>query len=348
MAGIRQTLSRGIQEDDVWGAADVLLHEGLRPTIERVRQKIGRGSPNTVSPMLERWFASLGQRLAGGPVPAAGNDADGVPVSVRNATRLLWETARREAEQVQRQEMDAAHAELRASEETLQSDKTELVQREAAFEQARASLDVALSSSQQAREALERQLAEQVAEGQRLRTTSEHEIARLNALLLEAGASKEELRQEHAAALAAREKDLRDAEARHAAQEKRMLADVDRARQAVKQVEGELAREQQRRVRGEETAAQLLDAERQALGDAQQSAQQTERALRDQLAAQGIALAQAQSQGAALQQRMDDIKRRSGEEKEAHDATRALLAHALTAVRKPRGVRKPSPGAGKA
>jgi transcriptional regulator with AAA-type ATPase domain len=42
----------------------VLLHEGPRPTIERVRQKIGRGSPNTVSPMLERWFASLGQRLA--------------------------------------------------------------------------------------------------------------------------------------------------------------------------------------------------------------------------------------------------------------------------------------------
>jgi hypothetical protein len=38
----------------------VLLAEGLRPTIERVRQKIGRGSPNTVSPMLERGFASLG------------------------------------------------------------------------------------------------------------------------------------------------------------------------------------------------------------------------------------------------------------------------------------------------
>jgi hypothetical protein len=27
MAEIRQTLSRGIQEDDVWAAADVLLHE---------------------------------------------------------------------------------------------------------------------------------------------------------------------------------------------------------------------------------------------------------------------------------------------------------------------------------
>ena len=51
MTGIPQARVRGIQEDDVWGAADALLAEGLRPTIERVRQKIGRGSPNTVSPL---------------------------------------------------------------------------------------------------------------------------------------------------------------------------------------------------------------------------------------------------------------------------------------------------------
>jgi hypothetical protein len=344
MAEIRQTLSRGIQEDDVWGAADLLLHEGLRPTIERVRQKIGRGSPNTVSPMLERWFASLGQRLAGGTVPAAGNDADGVPVSVRNATRLLWETARREAEQVQRQEVDAARAQLRESEEALHHGQAELAQREAAFEQARASLDAALASSQQARESLERQLVDQAADASRLRISTEQDIARLNALLLEANASKDQLRREHAAALATRERDLRDAEARHAAQEKRMLADVDRARQAAKQLEADLTKEEQRRLRGEEAAVQVLDAERQALRNTQQSAQQTERALRDQLAAQGIALAQAQSQGAALQQRMDDIERRSGEEKKAHDATRALLAGALVAVRKTQGPRKPSAG----
>lgn len=73
-------------------------------------------------------------------------------------------------------------------------------------------------------------------------------------------------------------------------------------------------------MRGEEAADQLLDAERQALREAQQSAQQTERALRDQLAAQGIALAQTQSQGAALQQRVDDLQQRFTEEKKSHDA----------------------------
>ena len=64
---------RGIQEAQVWEAADVLLHEGLRPTIERVRQKIGSGSPNTVSPMLERWFATLGKRLEGPSASVANN-----------------------------------------------------------------------------------------------------------------------------------------------------------------------------------------------------------------------------------------------------------------------------------
>src|SRR4030095_17010650 len=135
--------SRGIRPQDVFDAADRLLAEGLRPTIERVRQKIGRGSPNTVSPMLERWFASLGAWLAGGALApgghAASNDADGAPVGVRNATRVLWETARREAEEVQRQETEGARAQLQEAQETLRLGQAGLTQREAAFAQERAS-----------------------------------------------------------------------------------------------------------------------------------------------------------------------------------------------------------------
>jgi len=346
MNEIRQTLSRGIQEDDVWGAADLLLHEGLRPTIERVRQKIGRGSPNTVSPMLERWFASLGQRLAGGANQsanlAAGNDADGVPVSVRNATRLLWETARREAEQIQRQEMEAARAELRESEEALHSDQAELAQREAAFEQARGSLDAALASSKQARETLERQLAAHAIEASAQRREMQDEIGRLNGLLQAAHAGKELLRQEQAGALAAKDRDLREAEERHDSQEKRMLAEVDRARQTAKQLELALAKEQQQRMRSEEAAAQTLEAGRRNLRETQQAAQQVERELRDQLASQATDLAQVQSQGSALQQRLDDIQRQFGEEKTSHAETRALLSGALEAVRKMGGPRKPA------
>ena len=98
MNQIAEVRVRGIQEADVFGAADALLAEGKRPTIERVRLKIGRGSPNTVSPMLERWFATLSERLVSIQAVSArqaGNDPDGMPAGVRNAAKLLWETARR-------------------------------------------------------------------------------------------------------------------------------------------------------------------------------------------------------------------------------------------------------------
>ena len=49
---------RGVQQVDVNAAADELLIDQLKPTIERVRMKLGRGSPNTVGPMLDVWFSS--------------------------------------------------------------------------------------------------------------------------------------------------------------------------------------------------------------------------------------------------------------------------------------------------
>ncbi|MEJ8852519.1 DNA-binding protein [Variovorax rhizosphaerae] len=343
MAEIQQ-FRRGIQEEDVCRAADALLAEGLRPTIERVRLKIGRGSPNTVSPMLEKWFGSLSQRIAGGTNPsanlAAGNDADGVPVSVRNATRLLWETARREAEDVQRQELEGVRASLEEAANVLAVDRADLAQREAAFEQARVSLDAALASSQQARETLERQLAEQTAETARLRATFEQEIARLNALLQQSHASKEVLRQEQAAALAERDKDVKAERERHVALERHSHEEVDRARQTSKQLEAALAREQQQRIRSEEAAAQTLEAGRRMLRETQQAAQQVERELRDQLTRQASLLAQSQSEGAARAQRLDDLERQLGEEKKSHEDTRALLAAALVDTRKPTKARR--------
>lgn len=334
MAEIRQTMSRGIQEDDVWGAADLLLHEGLRPTIERVRQKIGRGSPNTVSPMLERWFASLGQRLVGGANPsanlAAGNDADGVPVSVRNATRLLWETARREAEEVQRGELESVRSELQERGNSLVEAQAALAQREEAFAHARVSLDSALASSQQARETLERQLKEHALEAQRVRIGLEDDVKRLTTLLSQAGETQERMRREHAEAMAARDQDLRQAEERHAVQERRMLAEVDRARQAAKALETELAREQQRRVKSEEAAAKRLEGELEKLHQVQEAARQAEAALREQLAAQGIELAQARTQAEALAANVKTLEGRIDDEKASHEQTRRMLAEALS------------------
>lgn len=83
-------MARGITEQEVWQACDALLLEGARPTIERVRQKIGRGSPNTVSPMLETWFKSLGSRIAD---PGAFSAPPEIPDPVLQAAKHFWEAA---------------------------------------------------------------------------------------------------------------------------------------------------------------------------------------------------------------------------------------------------------------
>jgi chromosome segregation ATPase len=263
----------------------------------------------------------------------AGNDPDGMPVGVRNAARLLWETARREAEEVQRGELESVRAELQAREEALAEAQGALAQREEAFAQARVSLDSALASSQQAREALEHQIKEHAIEAHRVRTELDDEIKRLSALLSQAADRQEQIRREHVEAMAAKDQDLREAEERHASQERRMLAEVDRAWQSSKQLEVGLAKEQQRRIQSEEAAAQTLEAGRRLLRETQHAAQQVERELRDRLAEQAALLAQAQSQGLALKQRLEDLERQLGEERKSHENTRELLAGALSAVR---------------
>lgn len=108
-------MSRGITETDVWNACDVLLLEGARPTIERVRQKIGRGSPNTVGPCLDTWFKHLGGRIKDPGVFAAPPD---VPEPIQQAARHVWEMAldetRRDFDLRLQQAMAAAVAQVQA------------------------------------------------------------------------------------------------------------------------------------------------------------------------------------------------------------------------------------------
>lgn len=332
MMEFNEARGRGIQEVDVFTAADALLAEGKRPTIERVRLKIGRGSPNTVSPMLERWFATLGARVVGVKPAAgkpAGNDSDGMPTSVRNAARLLWETARREAEEVQRAALASAQADLQGREEALVDAQSALARREEAFAQARASLDAALASSQQARETLERQLEEHAVETQRVRAGLEEEMKRLTALLAQATGVQERMRREHTEIASAKDQDLRQAIDRHAGQEKHLLAEVDRARQTVRALESELAKEQQRSIKFQEAAAKRLETELGQQARLRDAARDAEARLRDQLAAQAVELAQARANATSAAAEIAAIKLRVDEERASHSATRDLLATAL-------------------
>lgn len=56
-------MARGITESDVHTAADELVADGDRPTVERIRAHLGTGSPNTVTRWLDTWWKNLGIRL---------------------------------------------------------------------------------------------------------------------------------------------------------------------------------------------------------------------------------------------------------------------------------------------
>ncbi|MDM0030458.1 DNA-binding protein [Variovorax saccharolyticus] len=256
---------RGIQEAQVWEAADALLHEGLRPTIERVRQKIGSGSPNTVSPMLERWFATLGRRLDGHGANLADGEAHQVPLAIIQAAKVFWDAARREADQVQVQKTEAARREIELQREALAQKESELTQRETSFEQARVALDEALASSRQAVTAMEAQMHTQQQESVRLLSYAEAEVRRLRKAFDEAVASKDALRENAAMELGAAQRDAREAEQRHVAHERRLLADVDRERVAARQAAADLTKEQKARAADHEAARSAQAAAEQAL-----------------------------------------------------------------------------------
>jgi hypothetical protein len=90
--------ARGITASDVERAADALLREGHRPTIDKIREKIGRGSPNTINPLLDAWWKRLASRLDAGPAAF-----HRLPESVAHVAEALWMQAldegRRRAQQ---------------------------------------------------------------------------------------------------------------------------------------------------------------------------------------------------------------------------------------------------------
>lgn len=95
---------RGITQSDVSHAADSLLRAGERPTIDKVRARIGKGSPNTINPMLDAWWKILSSRLDSGPAAL-----HRLPESVAHIAEALWMQALEEGRR-------RAHQELKTSE----------------------------------------------------------------------------------------------------------------------------------------------------------------------------------------------------------------------------------------
>lgn len=223
-----KTTSRGVQEADVWAAADALIAQGLRPTIERVRQHIGRGSPNTVSPMLETWFATLGQRLGvAGEQDAGATQA--VPDPVQRLAQELWNVAKEEA-------VAAASAVLGEREELLasslaehQQQKDQLAQREVAMQAQKEALNQALQAAQ----AQAQDLARRLDEVQQQLQDRDVRLDEMRNALADAAKQRESQQQKHGEEIQAAGVERQRLAEQYAGNERHMLAELDRARQEV-------------------------------------------------------------------------------------------------------------------
>src|ERR1700723_4765435 len=77
---------------DVQRAADALLRQGAKPSVAALREQLGGGSPNTITPLLAKYWETLGARLGAGPA-----SLERVPESLARVTELLWRRALDEA-----------------------------------------------------------------------------------------------------------------------------------------------------------------------------------------------------------------------------------------------------------
>ncbi|WP_027015965.1 DNA-binding protein [Comamonas composti] len=282
---MQKTSSRGVQEADVWAAADALIAQGLRPTIERVRQHIGRGSPNTVSPMLETWFATLGQRLG----VAAGQSesvASPIPDPVQRLAQELWSTAQQEA-------MEAAHKALELRETLLQTAQQEheaqqeqLSQREVAMQAQKEAMDQALQVAQTQSKDLSRRLDEM----QQQLQDRDQRLEEMRDVLSETARQREDLLNKHGQEIQTAAQERQRLAEQYAGNERHMLNELDRARQELAAAR-KTAAEQERKA----------DAKLQDLLSRHDSLEQETLSLHAQLQS-------AQNMAALAQQRASDLK----------------------------------------
>ena len=303
MENLRST--RSIQRDDVWMAADALLLEGKRPTIERVRQKIGRGSPNTVSPMLEEWFATLGPRMAqlkGGSASAGAGDmvvgegnAPGVPAALAQAMQTVWEGALQQSQAVAEARLDAERGVLAQQAQALQTDRETLAQAQVVLDQQRVAMEQALAVAHAQIKMQSTRLTELEAAARQKDQLAQQQQQRLQLLDQELFATRK-ARDEADKSHAEQVKALQEAAQ---VQQHRALQEVDRARQDAKQWMAQCRTDQDKFSRQEQDWQQ----ERKAMQLQQEEKEQQLQIAKHAIDAQRLATEQHEKQCALLEQR---------------------------------------------
>lgn len=147
----------GVTIADITRAADQLLADGERPTVDGVRRVLGTGSPATVNNLLKEYYQALPTRLN---LPAA------IATAAAELHQKILETARGEVAEEQeaarqqlaadRQQLETERRQFEEEKSSLQRQVTMLTSEKQSLLDQQTQLSVKLSS-------LERSLAEQTA-----------------------------------------------------------------------------------------------------------------------------------------------------------------------------------------
>lgn len=216
-------MRKGITQEQVNAAADALVAAGDKPTVEKIRQALGTGSPNTVTRMLDVWRGLLAQRLQ------EVIKLPDVPPEAGQAFAEVWRLAVAHAETL-------ARATLTEEQNALFAEQTSLTQErklwEIALAEAQANVaEITANLAQAEMQLRERQTLIEQLEAQRLDLM--HQRDRLHVQLEQQRTELDALRAE------------RHAEQEHIRTvEDRTHQQVDQARQEIKSLQQRLEREQ--------------------------------------------------------------------------------------------------------
>jgi len=137
----------GVPETAVFEAADAVLARGERPTVERVRLELGRGSPARVGALLDQWWEQLASRLRGE------TRMPGLPAEVAQAFTAVWQQATVQAQAV-------VELSVTAQRQVLMEERELLAEREEQGRQEAARIRQQGAEAAAARQAAETRLAD--------------------------------------------------------------------------------------------------------------------------------------------------------------------------------------------
>lgn len=178
----------------VFEAADELLKEGVRPSQQNVRTRIGKGSATTIHRALNEWWQQLALRLQ------PQQEADGVPQALSQALAEIWHDAQQRArdqlseqEAVIRQSLQKEREQLDIQAQQAQQQAEEVMAKlERAYQRVEA-LQAELQTCQRENINLEKQLVKESArlsELQRSDKTQRKVIERLERQLTQVSAAQ--------------------------------------------------------------------------------------------------------------------------------------------------------------